>query len=177
MAKALKGRSGGLHRRRPKTFAEFDALPRRSQAAVENVAHVVTRMREGSTLTSAAAEYGIDPRTVIRLGKGALRKTSSGRYVAKASDDLLRVLAVPVHGDELEVAVRGSRAASELSKRAAAQREYVTTGDDTKLRQLSKTKVFDASGREVPYLTDLDELDRQADLGMLSRESIYARRG
>ena len=54
----------------------------------------------------------------------------------------------------MEVAVRGSRAASELAKRAAAQREFLATGDDTKLRKLSKTKILDASGREVPFLTD-----------------------
>jgi hypothetical protein len=176
MAKIPKRRSGGQRRRRPRTLVQYDALPRRSQAAVENVAHVVTRMREGVSLKSAAAEYGVDPRTVVKLGGSALRKTSAGRYAAKPSDDLLRVLLVPVHGGRVEVAVRGSRAASEVGKRAAAQREFLATGDDTKLRQLRKTKVLDASGREVPFFTDLDELERQGDLGALSFESIYARR-
>jgi hypothetical protein len=134
-------------------------------------------MREGASLKSASAEYGIDPRTVIKLGKPALRKTSGGRYAAKASDDLLRVLVVPVHGGRAEVAVRGSRAASELAQRAIAQREFLATGDDTKMRKLRKTKVLDASGREVPFLTDEEELARQGDLGALSFESIYARRG
>jgi hypothetical protein len=106
-----------------------------------------------------------------------LRKTASGRYKAKASDDLLRVLVVPVHGGRVEIAVRGSRAASAVAQRAAAQREFLATGDDTKLRELSQTKILDASGREVPYLTDLDELERQGDLGALSFESIYSKRG
>jgi hypothetical protein len=179
MAKIAKRRGGGQPRprRRPRTLAQYDALPRRSQASVENVAHVVTRMREGVSLKTAAVEYGVDSRTVVKLGGSALRKTSGGRYAAKRSDDLLRVLLVPVHGGRVEVAVRGSRAASELAKRAAAQREYLTTGDDAKLGELSKTKILDASGREVPFLTDLDELERQGDLGALSYESIYARRG
>jgi hypothetical protein len=68
-------------------------------------------------------------------------------------------------------------AAKALSKRANAQRKFVTTGDDRELRKLRKTKVLDAEGREVPFLTDEDELARQGDLGMLSFESIYARRG
>jgi len=177
MAKIPKRRRGGQRRRRPRTLAQYDALPRRSQAAVENVAHVVTRIREGASLTSASAEYGIDPRTVVRLGKPALRKTSGGRYAAKASDDLLRVLVVPVHGGRVEVAVRSSRAASELAKRSAAQREYLATGDDSKLRALQDITILDASGREIPFLTDLDELERLGDLGVLSFESIYARRG
>jgi hypothetical protein len=177
MAKIAKRRRGGQRRLRPRTLAQYDALPRRSQASVENVAHVVTRMREGTSLKGAAAEYGIDPRTVVRLGQPALRKTASGRYKAKASDDLLRVLVVPVHGGRVEIAVRGSRAASAVAQRAAAQREFLATGDDTKLRELSQTKILDASGREVPYLTDLDELERQGDLGALSFESIYSKRG
>jgi hypothetical protein len=180
MAKIPKRGAGGQRRRRPrlpKTLAQFDQLPRRSQLAIENVAHVVTRMREGVSLKSAAAEYSVDPRTVVKLGGSALRKTSGGRYAAKPSDGLFRPLVVPVHGGRIEVGVRSSRAASELSKRAIAQREYLATGDDTKLRKLRKTKVLDASGREVPFLTDEEELARQGDLGALSFESIYARRG
>ena len=180
MAKIPKRGAGGQCRRRPrfpKTLAQFDKLPRRSQLAIENVAHAVTRMREGLSLKSAAAEYGVDPRTVVKLGGSALRKSKGGRYVAKASDTLFRPLVVPVHGGRIEVGVRGSRAASELSKRAIAQREFLATGDDTKLRKLRKTKVLDASGREVPFLTDEEELARQGDLGALSFESIYARRG
>ena len=104
-------------------------------------------------------------------------RRKGGRYAAKPSDNLFRPLVVPVQGGRIEVGVRGSRAASELSKRAIAQREFLATGDDTKLRKLRKTKVLDASGREVPFLTDEDELARQGDLGALSFESIYARRG
>jgi hypothetical protein len=180
MAKIPKWGAGGQRRRRPrlpKTLAQFDKLPRRSQLAIENVAHVVTRMRDGVSLKSAATEYGVDPRTVVRLGGSALRKTKGGRYAAKASDTLFRPLVVPVQGGRIEVGVRGSRAASELSKRAIAQREFLATGDDSKVRKLSKTKILDAEGREVPFLTDEEELARQGDLGALSFESIYARRG
>jgi hypothetical protein len=178
MAKIPKRPRSGQRPRLPKTLAQFDKLPRRSQLAIENVAHTVTRMREGYSLKSAATEYGVSPRTVVRLGGSALRKDASGRYMAKKSDNLLRVLLVQVHGNQpIEVAVRGSRAGSEVAKRAIAQREFVHTGDDTKLRKLSKTKILDASGREVPFLTDEEELARQGDLGALSFESIYARRG
>ncbi len=179
MPKIPKPGAGGQRRRRPrlpKTLAQFDKLPRRSQLAIENVAHAVTRMRDGISLKRAAAEYGVDPRTVVKLGGSALRKTKGGRYVAKPSDTLFRPLVLPIHGGRIEVGVRGSRAASELSKRAIAQREFLTTGDDTKLRKLQKTRILDASGREVPFLTDADELTRQGDLATLSYESIYARR-
>src|SRR6202034_4313654 len=180
MAKIPKRGAGGQGRRRPhlpKTLAQFEKLPRRSQLAIENVAHVVTRMRDGMSLKSASTEYGVDPRTVVKLGGSALRKTKGGRYAAKASDTLFRPLVVPVQGGRIEVGGRGSSAASELSKRAIAQREFLATGDDSKVRKLSKTKILDAEGREVPFLTDEEELARQGDLGALSFESIYARRG
>ena len=70
----------------------------------------------------------------------------------------------------------GSRKASKVSERANAQRHFVKTGDDSQLRELEGKTILDASGREVPFLTDLDELERQGDLGALSFESIYAKR-
>lgn len=177
MAKMPKRRRGGQRLRVPKTLAQYDALPPRSQAAMENVAHAITRMREGVSLKSAAAEFGVDPRTVRRLGGSALKRTSGGRYAAKPSDKLLRMLKVPVHGGSAEVAVRGSRKATAVAERSNAQRHFAETGDDSKLRALADKPILDASGQEVPFLTDLDELERLGGLGLLSYESIYARRG
>jgi hypothetical protein len=176
MAKIPKRKGVGQRRRLPRNLAEFDKMPRRSRQAFENVTHAITRMREGASLTTAAAEFGVAPRSVVTLGKSALRKTESGRYVAKPSDKLLRVFGVPVHGGRVDVAVRGSRSATVVSERAIAQRRFVRTGETAQLHTLEGLTLLDASGREVPFLTDLDELERQGDLGMLSYESIYARR-
>lgn len=177
MTKIPKRRRRGQRVRLPKTLAQYDKLPPRSQTALENVAHAITHMREGVSLKSAAAEYGVAPRTVSRLGGSALRKNTSGRYVAMRSDNLLRVLNVPVRGGSVEVAVRGSRAATAVSERLNAQRYFAETGDDSKLQALEGQVILDASGHEVPFLTDLDELERLGDLGELSFESIYTRRG
>jgi hypothetical protein len=176
MPKIPKRRRLGQRLRLPKTLAEFDRMPRRSQATFQNVTHVLTRMREGVSLTSASAEYGVDPRSVVRIGKSGLRRAATGRFVAKSSDPLLRVLNVPVHGGRIEVGVPGSRTASAVSERSNAQRHFVNTGDTSQLQALEDHAILDASGREVPFLTDLDELERQGDIGTLSFESIYARR-
>jgi hypothetical protein len=175
MAKIPKRRRSG-QRRLPGNLSEFDKLPRRSRQTFENVTHAITRMREGASLKAAAAEFGVAPRSVVTIGKSALRKTKSDRYAAKPSDSLLRVFAVPVHGGQIDVAVRGSRASSVVSARSNAQRHFANTGDASQLRALQGTALLDASGREVPFLTDLDELERQGDLHMLSYESIYAKR-
>ena len=159
----------------PKSLAQYRALPARSQATIDNAAHVLTRMREGASLRHASAEHGIAPRTVVRMGGPALRKDACGRYRAKQTDNLVRVLVIPVEGGSSEVAVRGSRAASEIAKRAAAQQYFLHTGDDSKIRALRGKSIKDVSGREVPFLTDLDELERLGEARVLSFESIYAR--
>jgi hypothetical protein len=63
-----------------------------------------------------------------------------------------------------------------IASRLAAQRHFLATGDDSKLRMLRGATVNDTAGREVPFLTDLDELERLGDAGVLQFESIYARR-
>jgi|SRR5579883_2110494 len=148
---------------------------RAKPASLDSIAHVVSRMREGVSLTQASAEYGISPRTVVRYGGSALRQGASGRYLPKTNDNLPRTLVVPVHGGYEEFAVRGSRAASEIAKRSNAQKHFLQTGDTSEMRSLRGTKVYDTSGREVPFLTDLDELERLGSAGVLSFESIYAR--
>jgi hypothetical protein len=174
MAKIPKRRGGG--QRMPKNLAQFDKLPRRSQVALENAAHVVTRMREGASLKSAAAEYGIAPKTVLRLAGPALRKTERGHYAAKRSDRLFRPLVVPAHGGRIEVGVIGSRKSTALSDRLRAQGTFIATGDASGLRALETMTILDADGREIPFLTDPEELERQGDLGISSFESIYAKR-
>lgn len=176
MAKIPKRKGAGQRRRLPRNLAEFDKMPKRSRQAFENVTHAVTRMREGASLKAAAAQFGVAPRSVATIGKSALRKTANGRYVAKPSDNLLRVFAVPVHGGKIDVALRGSRASTVVSDRANAQRVFARTGDTSQLQALEGATLLDTEGREVPFLTDLDELERQSDLQMLSYESIYAKR-
>src|ERR1700688_3285844 len=175
MREIPKPRLGG-QRVRIRTLAQFHALPPRSQDALQNAAQVVTRMGEGVSLEPAAAQFGIDPRTVVRYAGSALRKDKLGRYVTKPADDLFRVLVSPVHGGLGEFGVRGSAAAHTLSERFAAHHLFLDPGDVSNVRTSRRKPLRDASGREIPLLTDLDELERLGDAGVLQFESIYARR-
>jgi hypothetical protein len=145
-----------------------------SQPPSQDVAHVVTRMRDGASLTSAAAEYGIDRRTVQKYARPILYKTKGGHYRVRARDNLIRELKVPVYGGYDVYAVRGSGRATLLSNRLHAQRYFLETGDDSEINELRDTVVQDIHGREVPFLTDLDELERLGAAGALSFESMYA---
>ena len=162
----------------PRTSEQYFARSERFQDRWDRVAHVISKMRtEGVSLRQASREFGVDPRTVARLGGSALRKQANGRYKAKASDRLLRVLRVPTREGPRPIAVRDSRQASQLAEYWNAVHRYLETGDDSALRKFRRKRITDAEGARVPLLTDLDELDRLGSAGVLSFESLYAKAG
>jgi hypothetical protein len=130
---------------------------------------------DGTSLQQASREVGVAPSTVKRWGKTALRKNRSGKFVAKRTDRLLRVLMIPTADGPREIAVRNSRHASLLGEYWAAVQKYLETGDTSGVEEFRGKHVTDASGKQVPFLTDLAELDRLGSAGVLSFESLYSR--
>jgi len=176
---AKKHRSSRPVRKRrtgPRTAKQFFAKSERFQDRWTRVTHAVSKMRaDGVSLQQASREYGIDPRTVIRLGGSALRKAANGRYTAKPSDRLLRVLRILTREGLREVAILDSRLASLVAEHANAVQKYLQTGDDSALRKLKRRSITDASGKRVRLLMNLDEINRLGSAGVLSFESLYAR--
>lgn len=163
-------------RRMLRTAEEFFAKPQRFREAHSKTIDVLSRMRKQHvSLTKAAKELRVDPRTVIKYGGTAFKKSSNGRYAAKRTDKLLRILVTPSPEGLREVAVRGTKPASVLAKHANAMRLQVRTGRDTELKQFEDKYIIDASGERIPLLTDLSVIDQLANAGVLSFENIYAR--
>jgi hypothetical protein len=163
-------------RHAPRTAEEYFAKPERFQDRWNRVAHVVSKMRaDDLSLRQASREFGVDPRTVLRLGSSAVRKRPSGRYVARSSDRLLRVLAVPTNTGTREIALRGSKQASLLGQYWDAVQRYLQTGDESSLQAFSGRHLIDANGTRTELLTDPNELNRLGNAGVLSFESLYAR--
>lgn len=162
----------------PRTAKQYFAKSEQFQDRWTRVTHAISKMRgEGVSLRQASREFGLDPRTVTRLARPALRKRANGRYKAKPNDRLLRVLVVPSPEGLREVAIRDSRQASQLAEYANAVQKYLETGDSAALRKFRRKRITDASGNRVPLLTDLAELDRLGSAGVLSFESLYAKAG
>jgi hypothetical protein len=158
----------------PRTAQEYFAKPERFQDQWNRVVHVISKLRaDGVSLKQASREFGVDPRTVLKLGKSALRKRTSGRYAAKTSDRLLRVLAVPTHEGTREIALRDSRQASMLGQYWDAVQRYLQTGEALALQKFRGKRITAANRLRVPLLTDLDQLSRLGNAGVLSFESIY----
>src|SRR5271168_3984564 len=79
----------------PTTARRYYSRSRTFQATWDSVAHVISKMRsERVSLRKASKEFGIDPNIVLKLGRSALRKQSNGKYAAKKTDGLLRIMSV-----------------------------------------------------------------------------------
>ena len=161
----------------PRTAKQFFSKSKEAQGEWNDVAHVISQMRANRvSLTQAAIETGIDPRVVARLGKSALRKRKNGKYVAKRTDKLLRILAIPTSDGLREIVTRDSRQAMQLGKYWSAVQKYLQTGNASNLEKFSRKRktIKDASGMKIRLILDTAVLDQLGSAGALSFESFYA---
>lgn len=158
----------------PRTSQQYFALPASAQETWNRVAHVIAKMRsEGISLAKASREFAIDPRIVRNRAGSALRKTKSGRYAARPSDKLLRIMVIPGSQGQQEIAVRGSSTATSIGEYMGAVQRYLRTGDSSGLKKFRRLKLVDEKGKRVKLVTDLAELKKLGSAGVLSFESLY----
>jgi hypothetical protein len=173
--RVVRRRIKSRRERVPTTAREYFSRSRKFQETWGSVAHVISKMRsERFSLRKASKEFGIDPNIVLKLGRSALRKQRNGKYAAKKTDRLLRVMSVLTPKGRREIAVRDSRQASLLGKYWAAVQKYLQTGDDSALGELQGKKITDASRKRHALVTDLNQLNTLGSAGVLSFESLYA---
>lgn len=128
--------------------------------------HVLARMRRtGSSLTAAAWEEHIDPRTVRKYLRSELR--DRGRPTK--ADRRSRPMLIPTSLGNAPVTVRGSRQSSELGKYMSAVGKYLRTGDAEGLAQFEGKSI---AGHVL--ITDPDLLSSLAQAGALTLDEIYA---
>ena len=128
-----------------------------------------------ASLRKVARELGLTPKQVLRSARSAFRRLRNGRYVAKATDRLLRILVLPSDKGLFEVAVNDSRQATVIGEYWNAVHRYLSTGDASELERFRKKRIKTASGKRISLLTDVNELRRQASAGVLRFESLYGR--
>lgn len=128
--------------------------------------HVLARIRRtGASLTAAAKEEHIDPRTVRKYLKAELR----GRGKATKADRRRRDMLVPTTIGNAPVTVRGSKQASQLGRYMSAVSKYLRTGDVDALAEFEGQSV---AGHLL--ITDPDMLSSLAQAGALTLDEIYA---
>lgn len=121
--------------------------------------------RTGTSLTAAAKEEHIDPRTVRKYLKTELR----GRRKPTKADRRRREMLVPTTLGNSPVTVRGSRQASQLGRYMSAVSKYLRTGDVDGLAEFEGQVI----GGYV-LITDPDLLSSLAQAGALTLDEIYA---
>ena len=158
-----------------------NAIPRterEAEARERALATLALMRREGLALKVAAKAERIDPRTVRRYVGSALRQKSPGeRYRPAAYDRLPRTLHVVTSEGMQTVTVGSSRQASRLGEYWAAVHRYLETGDSSRLQRFKGKHITGIRRARIPLLTDLEQLDRLGNAGVLSFESLYARVG
>jgi hypothetical protein len=160
----------------PRTEAQYQAKPEKFKETWDRVLSAISKMRsEKASLTQASRDTGISPRTVTKWGRSALRKRKDGKYAAKASDKLLRIVVIPTPEGMREIAVREFKQVSLLAEYWNALHRYLQTGDADQLKTFQGKQIKDANGVDVPLPTDLPVLNRLGSAGVLSFESLYAR--
>jgi hypothetical protein len=161
------------HGTRPRRAWETASLL--GQERYERSLQVVGRMRHGTSFSRAAKELGLAPDTVLRYAGTALERDHRGRWHAKPTDHLARRMRWLDARGLTTVEPANSREASKLADYWNAVHHYITTGDDRPLRRFRRMRLRTRQKASLPFLTDLDQLDRLGDAGQLSFESIYER--
>jgi hypothetical protein len=166
----------------PRTVAQYNTKPEKFRGTYDRVLKVIARMRSDPKISlqkalqlQKAAGEGISARTVKRWGKSALQKRTNGKWAAKRSDNLLRVLTVPTSQGTREIGVRGSRQATQLAEYWNAVQHYLATGDASRLEKFRGKSIKTADGTNITLITDRRELNRLGSAGVLNFHNLYSR--
>jgi len=141
-----------------------------SRAAQNRALHVLARMRRtGETLTAAAREEHIDPRTVCKYLGPELRGLREGRTQPTKVDRRRRGMLVPTLLGNVPETIRGSKQASLLGRYMSAVGYFLRTGNAKRLKEFE--------GRSIAghlLITDPETLTSLAQAGALQLDEIYA---
>ena len=160
-------------RAQPRTTAEYRGLSDKSKNSLDRSSRVVSKIRGDKTsCTKASREIGVSPQTVKRWAASALKKRN-GRFTAKSSDQLFRVLKIPDEKGVREIGVRGSRQATVLAEYWNALNRYLDTGRSEELERFKGVVIKGADNNEILLPTDRAQLRRLGLAGVLSFESLY----
>jgi hypothetical protein len=143
---------------------------RREQEVYNRAMHVLARMRRtGDSLTAAARNEQIDPRTVRKYLGVELKKLADGQTLPTKADRRLRRMWIPTSRGKTAALIRGSAQASKLGRYMSAVGNYLRTGNTQSLVEFEGLVI---SGHTL--ITDPDALSSLAQAGALELDRIYA---
>jgi len=131
--------------------------PRQKMLREKSLA-VISELRNSKTKTlpQAANDNGITVKNVIKHTNGF--KKVNGKLVVKRWDRITRVMRVNTDGREKSVEIRDSRTASVVGQYHNAVKQFLNTGDKTKLSKFRNKKIKDSKGKLHRLETNPDEI-------------------
>lgn len=121
---------------------------------------VISELRNSKTKTlpQAANDNGITAKNVIKHTNGF--KKVNGKTVVKRWDRIKRVMRINTDKKEKSVEIRDSRTASVVGRYHNAVKQFLNTGDKTKLSKFRNKKIKDSKGKLHKLETNPDEIIR-----------------
>ncbi len=121
---------------------------------------VIGELRNSKTksLPQAANDKGITVKNVIKHTNGF--KKVNGKPVVKKWDRIQRIMRINTNGQEKSVTLVDSRTASVVRRYHNAVKQFLNTGDKSKLSKFRNKKVKDSKGKLHQFETNPDEIIR-----------------
>jgi hypothetical protein len=152
----LKGeRSLSKLKERPIYQRSWSELSGREQRLRKTSLDVLSKVRRGQSLSSAAKELHIKHERVIKH-TNAFKKVK-GRWIAKSQDRISRIMSIYENGKQEWIEIRDSRTASKIGKYNSAVNEFLRTGNEEVLKPFKK-HFKDANGKLHYFETNPDKL-------------------
>ena len=141
-----------LHKRPWRKLSPRQKLLREKSLAV------ISELRNSKTKTlpQAASDNDISVKNVIKHTNGF--KNVNGKLVVKRWDRIKRVMRINTGGKEKSVEVGDSRTASVVGRYHNAVKQFLNTGNKTKLSKFRNKKVKDSKGKLHKLETNPDEI-------------------
>ena len=141
-----------LHKRSWRKLSPRQKLLREKSLAV------ISELRNSKTKTlpQAANDNDITAKNVIKHTNGF--KKVNGKPVVKRWDRIKRVMRVNTSGKEKSIEIRDSRTASVVGRYHNAVKQFLNTGDKTKLSKFRNKRVKDSKGKLHRFETNPDEI-------------------
>ena len=138
---------------KPVSARSWNTLSPREQLARERALEVMSHARRsGQSLSRLSREHKISAKAVLKATNSF--KKVKGRWKAKKTDKISRIMAINEKGKELFIEVTDSRYATLIGKYHSAVKEYLNTGNIDVLAEFEGKMVKDSSGKWHTLETD-----------------------
>lgn len=139
---------------KPKLYKKsWDNLTPKQKALREKSLHVLVQARKtGKSPSRIAKQVGISFSTV-QANTNAFKKVGS-KWVPKKFDKIPRPMLTSEKGKLQSIPISDSRHARTIGQYHNAVKQFLNTGDDSKLKKFAKKKIRDSSGKLHSFETD-----------------------